>query len=251
MKASMFSLALICLGTSALHAATYIWTGNGGNGLYSNPGNWAVNGNQNGYYPQNSVNDVAIIGSNQGTITWSTGQNFFGATNTITIGSGSTLLCHAEKGDLNVNKFTLEGNAKLEFTTTNAIGLGRDFTIDFGNFTANSHGSWITGDTLASFWTNGKTVSLEGTFNTSGLTGTGTIELVSISSGMSGGNLQFDVNGLNITSTPTMNVYLEQITENGRTKVLVHYSENIPEPTTVTLSLLGLSGLLLRRRRTT
>ena len=122
-------------------AATYVWSGAASNGIYGDSGNWTVNSSPNGYYPQHSVNDDAIIGQNAGTITWSTDQDFFGATNTIQIGSGSTLVCSTSVGDLNVNSITLEGNAHLVFESTNALGLGRDFTLNFGTFTASEHGS--------------------------------------------------------------------------------------------------------------
>ena len=43
-------------------------------------------------------------------------------------------------------------------------------------------------------------------------------------------------------------LYVHQVTENGVTKVLINY-ETVPEPATATLGLLGLGGLLLRRKR--
>lgn len=79
-------------------AATYIWSGAANNGIYGDSGNWTVNGSPNGYYPQHSANDDAVIGQNAGTITWSDSEAFFGATNTIQIGSGSTLVCSPAKG---------------------------------------------------------------------------------------------------------------------------------------------------------
>ena len=97
-------------------AATYIWSGAANNGIYGDSGNWTVNGSPNGYYPQHSANDDAVIGQNAGTITWSNSEAFFGDTNTIQIGSGSTLVCSPAKGDLNVNSITLEGNAPVSYT---------------------------------------------------------------------------------------------------------------------------------------
>lgn len=79
----------------------------------------------NGYYPQ-SDSDNAVIGKNAGTITWSTSQSYFGATDKVIIDSGSILLCTTEIGDLNVNSFTLKGNSQLIFESSNALGLGRD-----------------------------------------------------------------------------------------------------------------------------
>lgn len=201
----------------------------------------------NGYFPQHSTNDNAIIGENAGTVTWSTAQSFFGATNTVQVGSGSTLVCTTTIGDLNVNSFTLEGNSHLVFESSNAFGLGRDFTLDFGTFTAAEHGSWTATD-LTNFWTNGKTVTFTGTLDMNSLSGSGTIELASIKSAQQGGNLNLDLSGLNIASNSQVQATVTQVTENGVTKVLINY-ETVPEPATATLSLLGLGSLLLRRKR--
>lgn len=103
-------------------AATYIWSGAANNGIYGDSGNWTVNGSPNGYYPQHSANDDAVIGQNAGTITWSNSEAFFGDTNTIQIGSGSTLVCSPAKGDLNVNSITLEGNAHLVLNQRTLLG---------------------------------------------------------------------------------------------------------------------------------
>lgn len=67
MKLSTFCI-LCCLSTSLSQAATYIWSGAAGNGIYGDANNWTVNGTPNGYYPQ-SNSDNAIIGKNAGTVT--------------------------------------------------------------------------------------------------------------------------------------------------------------------------------------
>lgn len=228
-------------------AATYVWSGAASNGIYGDSGNWTVNSSPNGYYPQHSVNDDAIIGQNAGTITWSTDQDFFGATNTIQIGSGSTLVCSTSVGDLNVNSITLEGNAHLVFESTNALGLGRDFTLNFGTFTASEHGSWTATD-ITGFWTNHHSVHFTGTLDMNSLTGSGTIELASITSDQREGPLTLDLSGLNIASTSQVQANVTQVTENGVTKVIINY-ETVPEPATFSLEILGLGSLLLRRRR--
>lgn len=239
---------LCCLSAGISQGATYIWSGAAGNGIYGDSNNWTVNGVPNGYYPQ-SNGDAAIIGADSGTITWSNQQGHFGATNTIQLGSGNTLLCttYSGTGDFNVNKVMLEGNANLVFESTNAFGIGNDFTLDFGTFTATEHGSWTATDT-AGFWTNGHTVSFTGTLDMNSLSGSGSIELAAIKSSQSGGNLILDLSGLNIASNSQVQASVTQVTENGITKVIVNY-ETVPEPATATLSLLGLGGLLLRRKR--
>ena len=228
-------------------AATYIWSGAANNGIYGDSGNWTVNGSPNGYYPQHSANDDAVIGQNAGTITWSNSEAFFGDTNTIQIGSGSTLVCSPAKGDLNVNSITLEGNAHLVFESTNAFGLGRDFTLNFGTFTASEHGSWTATD-IANLWVNHHSVHFTGTLDMNSLTGSGTIELASIKSDQWDGPLTLDLSGLNIASTSQVQANVTQVTENGVTKVIINY-ETAPEPATFSLGILGLGGLLLRRRR--
>ena len=179
---------------------------------------------------------------------WSTSQSYFGATRQVIIESGSTLLCTTTVGDLNVDSFTLEGNSQLIFESSNALGLGRNFTLNFGTFTAEEHGT-LTATDISGFWTNGKTVVFAGILDTSSLSGSGTIELASIKSAQLGGNLYLDLFGLDIsTSDPKIQTSVAQVTENGVTKVLINY-ETVPEPATATLSLLGLGGLLLRRKR--
>ena len=246
MRLSTFCI-LCCLSAGISQAATYVCSGAAGNGIYGDSNNWTVDGAPNGYFPQHSTNDNAIIGENAGTVTWSTAQSFFGATNTVQVGSGSTLVCTTTIGDLNVNSFTLEGNSHLVFESSNAFGLGRDFTLDFGTFTAAEHGSWTATD-LTNFWTNGKTVTFTGTLDMNSLSGSGTIELASIKSAQQGGNLNLDLSGLNIASNSQVQATVTQVTENGVTKVLINY-ETVPEPATATLSLLGLGSLLLRRKR--
>jgi len=237
---------LCCLSAGISQAATYVWIGAAGNGIYGDSGNWEVNGQPNGYYPQ-SNSDAAIIGENAGTITWSTSQGYFGATNTVQLGAGSTLLCSSEIGDLNVNSFTLEGNARLVLESTNALGLGRNFTLNFGTFTATDHGS-LTATDIKGFWTNGKTATFTGTLDMNSLSGSGTIELASIKADQQGGNLTLDLSGLNVASTSRIQANVEQVTEGGVTKVVINY-QSVPEPATATLSLLGLGALLLRRKR--
>lgn len=241
---SFFAACCLCAGIS--QAATYLWTGNAGNGIYGDKNNWSVNGAPNGYYPQ-SNSDSAIIGADAGTITWSNAQSYFGASNSVQIGSGSTLLCTTTVGDLNVNSFTLEGNSQLIFESSNAFGLSRDFTLDFGNFTADSHGSW-NATNITNFWANGKTVSFTGTLDMNSLSGNGTIELAAIKSGQQGGNLVLDLSGLVIASNSQVQASVKQVTEDGVTRVLVTY-ETVPEPAACSLSLFGLAALLMRRRR--
>lgn len=245
MKLSTFCI-LFCLSAGLSQAAIYVWSGAAGNGIYGDSGNWTVDGTTNGYYPQ-SDRDHAIIGENAGTITWSTSQAYFGATSTVQIGSGSTLLCTTTIGDLNVNSFTLEGNSQLIFESSNALGLGRDFSLDFGTITAEEHGT-LTATDISGFWTNGKTVTFIGVLDTNSLSGSGTIELASIKSSQLGGNLNLDLSGLYIPYNAQIQADVTQVTENGVTKVLINY-ETVPEPATATLSLLGLGGLLLRRKR--
>jgi len=141
----------------------------------------------------------------------------------------------------------VEENAQLVFESSNTLGLQRDFTMDFGVFTAEEHGSWIATN-LANFWTNGRTVTFFGTLDMCKLSGSGTIELASLKSSQEGGNINLDLSNLQFVGNKKIQATAEQVTENDVTKVVISY-EMIPEPATATLSLLGLGGLLLRRKR--
>lgn len=248
MKLSTFCI-LCCLSAELSQAATYVWSGAAGNGIYGDPNNWTVDGSPNGYYPQSSDHDDAIIGADAGTITWSNQQDYFGKTDTIQLGSGNTLLCttYAGTGDFQANKVILEGNARLIFESTNAFGISNNFTLDFGTFTAGEHGFWTATNT-AGFWTNGHTVTFTGTLDMNSLSGSGTIELAALKSNQLGGNLNLDLSGLNIAGNSQIQASVAQITENGVTKVLVNY-ETVPEPATATLGFLGMGLLLSRRKR--
>ena len=57
-----------------------------------------------------------------------------------------------------------------------------------------------------------------------------------------------DLSGLDITGNNQIQADVTQVTENDIIKVLINY-ETVPEPATATLRLLGLGGLLLRRKR--
>ena len=91
-------------------------------------------------------------------------------------------------------------------------------------------------------------VHFTGTLDMNSLTGSGTIELASIKSDQWDGPLTLDLSGLNIASTSQVQANVTQVTENGVTKVIINY-ETVPEPATFSLGILGLGGLLLRRRR--
>ncbi|MBD9264180.1 MAG: hypothetical protein EGS36_11355 [Akkermansia muciniphila] len=54
------------------------------------------------------------------------------------------------------------------FESSNALGLGRNFTLNFGTFTAEEHGT-LTATDISGFWTNGKTVVFAGILDTSSL----------------------------------------------------------------------------------
>lgn len=228
-------------------AATYIWSGAAGNGIYGDSNNWTADGAPNNGYPQDSSSDNAIIGANAGTITWSDEQDYFGATDSIQLGSGNTLLCTTTMADFQTNKITLEGNAQLVFESTNIFGINNDFTLDFGTFSAAEHGCWTATD-IANFWTQGHTVSFTGTLDMNSLSGSGTIELAAIKASQSDEDLHLDLSGLDLSGNPHIQASVKQVTENGITRVLVTY-ETVPEPATATLSLLGLGALMLRRKR--
>ena len=240
-KISVLSLFVTCVGI--VNADTYTWSGAAGDNMWGNSQNWT---NQNGYYPQ-SDGDSAVINPGNEVIIWSSTQQYHGATNSIDLGAGNTIIFEANDGasDLSVSAITLGGGAKFELTGTNAIGYGKDFTINYGTFTADSYGQFDVNMTAGTLWTNGRTITLSGNFDTSDLTGSGEIVLYD-ASGISynGGDTTFNVSG--ITLNTSEKVTAEIIT--GGNKVSISY-QVVPEPTTATLSLLALCGLAARRRR--
>ena len=240
-KISILNLLVTCAGI--VNADTYTWSGAAGDNMWGNSQNWT---NQNGYYPQSDY-DSAVINPGNEVIIWSSTQTYHGATNSIELGAGNTIIFEANNGasDLKVSAITLGGGAKFELTGTNAIGYNRDFTINYGTFTADSYGQFDVNMTAGTLWTNGKTITLTGNFDTSGLTGSGEIVLYD-ASGLSynGGGTTFDVSG--ITLNTSEKVTAEIITRDN--KVAISY-QVVPEPATATLSLLALCGLAARRRR--
>lgn len=163
MRLSTFCI-LCCLSAGISQAATYVWSGAAGNGIYGDPttGRWTAR--RTATSRSTAPMTTPSSGKTPELLPGPPRNPSSAATNTVQVGSGSTLVCTTTIGDLNVNSFTLEGNSHLVFESSNAFGLGRDFTLDFGTFTAAEHGSWTATD-LTNFWTNGKTVTFTGTLD--------------------------------------------------------------------------------------
>lgn len=232
MKKSFISLFAL---SGVVMAANYTWVGPE-NGDWATPSNWDLN---NAYYPQSDY-DHAIIGDNKSVI-WSACK-YFGASNTITLGTNSTLTLTAN-GNLNVNTIGIGGGSKVNWGNEYALGFGRDLTINYGTFSADSFGQFniTTGQAL---WYNGHTVSLVGTLDFANVSpGEGIIELYTTSGGVHG--ISLDYSGLNIINTGEDVTYEIKQVNNG---VAITYNV-IPEPTSASLSLLALAGLAARRRR--
>ncbi len=144
-------------------------------------------------------------------------------------------------GDLQFSAIHLSGDAMVELSFTNAIGYKKDFTIDFGIFSADSHG-FFNASIDGTLWTNGYTLSLIGEWDTSNLTGSGTILLYDASS--AAGGINWNTDGLILTET----IQLDLVTTG--TSVAINYEVlNVLEASSVFLSMLGLGVLGLRRRR--
>ncbi len=240
----MKKLLLTLLSVSAIAGAdVYTWCGDAGDNMWGNSNNWT---NKNGYYPQ-SDSDTAVINPGNAVIIWSNDQSYCGATKSITLGAGNTIRVEMGSGsnNLNFSTLTLGNGAIFELHGTNAIGYGRNFTIDYGTFTADSHGFFNANMESGTLWTNGKTITLTGIFDTTDLTGSGSITLYDASQiGHGGGAASFNVSGITLNTSDTVSA--EIVTSNN--KVVINYVA-APEPTTATLSLLALAGLAARRRR--
>lgn len=149
---------------------------------------------------------------------------------------------------MKVNSITLGGGSVFKLSGTNAIGYGVDFTLNYGTFTADSHGLFDANMGGGTLWSNGKKITLTGIFDTTNLEGTGSITLYDASAiGHVGGNEVFDVSGITLNASDDVTA---EIVTTGN-KVVINYSVTpaVPEPTTATLSLLALAGLAARRRR--
>ncbi len=232
MKKSFISLFAL---SGVVMAANYTWVGPE-NGDWATPSNWDLN---NAYYPQSDY-DHAIIGDNK-SVVWSP-CSYYGASNIVTLGTNSTLTLTFD-GNLNVNTIEIGGGSKVNWGNEYALGFGRDLTINYGTFSADSFGQFniTTGQDL---WYNGHTVSLVGTLDFANVSpGEGIIELFMTSGGVYG--ISLDYSGLNIINTSEDVTYEIKQVNNG---VAITYNV-IPEPTSATLSLLALAGLAARRRR--
>ena len=214
--------------------------------MWGNSRNWDLN---NGYYPQ-SNSDTAIILPGNEVIVWSSTQGYLGDTASINLGAGNTVRFEANHAtvDLDVSSFTLGGGSMFKLFGSNAIGYGKNFTINYGTFTADSHGLFDANMGGGVLWTNGKTVTLTGNFDATGLAGSGSITLYDASQMSHGGGAAvFDVSGISMTKSDNVDV---DIVTSGN-KVVINYTvaPAVPEPTTATLSLLALAGVMVRRRR--
>lgn len=241
---SFFSVAIGCVGVA--NAAVYTWNGAAGDNMWGNSRNWDLN---NGYYPQ-SNSDTAIIRFGNEVIVWSSTQQYHGATASIELGAGNTVRFEANNTsiNLNVSSFTLGGGSMFKLFGSNAIGYGKDFTINYGTFTADSHGLFDANMGGGVLWTNGRTVTLTGNFDATGLEGSGSITLYDASQiTHGGGDAVFDVSGISMTKSDNVDV---DIVTSGN-KVVINYTvaPAVPEPTTATLSLLALAGVMVRRSR--
>lgn len=241
---SFFSVAIGCVGVA--NAAVYTWSGAAGDNMWGNSQNWDL---KNGYYPQ-SNSDTAIILPGNEVIVWSSTQGYLGDTASINLGAGNTVRFEANHAtvDLDVSSFTLGGGSMFKLFGSNAIGYGKNFTINYGTFTADSHGLFDANMGGGVLWTNGKTVTLTGNFDATGLAGSGSITLYDASQMSHGGGAAvFDVSGISMTKSDNVDV---DIVTSGN-KVVINYTvaPAVPEPTTATLSLLALAGVMVRRRR--
>ncbi len=243
----------------------YIWSGNAGDNLYQSSANWefiasegetASQGN-NSYSPTSS--DWAYIGydySTDGTTsTFTPNNNTLTITHTgmpqtsrIYLGSGTTLTCSADWEGIGSDYFYLSGGSNLILTSTGDIGAGDGFTVDFGTFTADSHGT-LSATGITRWWGDDKTITLTGTFDTTGLENgdSGSFTLASFAPSYNG--INYDITNIQIdfaTLPATASVDMVQNSTGGYNLVVTY---SIPEPTTATLSLLALAGMAARRRR--
>lgn len=247
-KSLLLTLSGIFLCMTA-QAADYVWTGNADN-QWSNSKNWSVDGGSTSYYPQ-SGKDNAFIGTDAGTVRWENCE-YWGDTENVTIGSGSTLICNATNRDtlFNVASITLGSGSALQFTSTSTnsdFALARDLTVNYDEVTV-AQQTYFDATGVTQWWGNSHTVYLTGSLDTTSLTGSGTIDLLAFKT--LDGAPTFDYTGFDITGDSSVALSFSDVTEGGVRKIAVNYTVlTVPEPTTATLSLLALAALCSRRRR--
>ncbi len=187
-------------------ANTWTWTGNGSDANWTTAANWSKVGPATADYPK-TAEDAVVIGENQGEITWTSDMKL----QSLEIASGSTVK-RTSGGDMYVDVLNLTGNATFKLDTTSAFGFQKNLTIDYGTFTADTHGyvSFVPDPNGGQgLWGNGHTIYLTGTLDAMALTGSGQIVLAtfkgaldSITYNIDGITLQFD-EGLVSLSQPT------------------------------------------------
>ncbi len=174
---SKWLMALLCaFGVSSAWAADYVWTG-ATDQIYGKADNWTAEGETDNSYPQSS-GDVATIGANKGLITWSSDQEYYGATGTLTIGSGSTVKA-VSGGDLTVQTYNLAGGATFAIETDKDVRFGSNFTVAYGTFTKASHGVFDANPSYL-LWHNGKTMTFTGTLDATDMVAGETFVLATI-----------------------------------------------------------------------
>lgn len=250
-KTLLLTLASLSLCMTAQADNDYVWSGKTDGQTWSNSNNWNVGGSPNGYYPQ-SGSDNAIIGADAGTIRWEA-CDYWGATKSIALGSGSTLICNATDGghaNFSVPFITLESGSALQFSSTSAngdFGLQNDLTVNYNKVTAADH-TYFDATEVRQWRGNEHTVYLTGSLDTTDLTGSGTIKLLAFTTFNPAPTI--DYNGFDVTGDSSVELSIYDVTEDGVRTIGVNYNVlTVPEPTTATLSLLALAALCSRRRR--
>ena len=249
---------LLAVGSMPAFADVYTWSGAAGDNIWGNPGNWT---NNNGYDPQSDY-DSAVIGENAGTIIWSVSQGYFGASNEITIGKGSEVICEigGGVGDFNFNTLNLYGT--FSATCTNALGFNRDFTLNFGDISATEHGFFDLSGVTGTLWSNEHNITVTASAT---LSGSGELELIKL--GGSVYSFDYDMSGIEVNDTYgnalilnsgassvedlSVGEYALIASGAGNGGLTILYSAPIPEPSAFGL-LAGLCALALvgtRRRR--
>lgn len=249
-KSLLLTFAGLSLCMTAQADTDYVWSGNANDQTWSNYLNWNVGGSPNYYYPQ-SGSDNAIIGADAGTIRWENCA-YWGATKSIALGSGSTLVCNAtdDYTKFSVQSITLESGSALQFTSTSTngdFGLQNDLTVNYNKVTAANH-TYFDATAVRQWWGNEHTVYLTGSLDTTSLTGSGTIELCAFTTFDSAPTI--DYTGFDVTGDSSVELSIFDVTQDGVRTIGVNYNVlTVPEPTTATLSLLALAALCSRRRR--
>ncbi len=196
-----------------------------------------------------SLSTGAFTLSGNAQLNINTGSKAINATS-YHLSDSAVMTVTTENANFNPTSITLAGNSQLILSSTNALGFGQNFTVDFDTFSQDEHGT-LTATAVkdGGFWSNGKTITFSGTLDATGMEFGDEVVLATFDTSQNGGDMVGDFSFDLVNGKLWYSEAVASFRNNGdgSTSLVVTYT--IPEPATATLSLLALASLAARRRR--